>query len=64
MTVTCPAHTHDTELRYATHPTAWAGLDVQRDTSPPSALFSFPLNRNVDKRTKPLLAAKTSLVLP
>jgi len=37
--------------------TAWAGLDAQRDTSPPSALFSFSLQRNVYKRTKPLLAA-------
>jgi hypothetical protein len=31
---------------------------VQRDTSPPSALFSFSLKRNIYKCMKPLLAAK------
>jgi hypothetical protein len=31
---------------------------VQRDASPPSALFSFYLKHNVYKCTKPLLAAK------
>ena len=53
-----PSHQRDDMV------TAWAGLDVQRDTSPPSAIFSFSLKRNVHKCTKPLIAAKTSLGLP
>ena len=47
-----PSHQRDDTV------TAGAGLDVQRDTSPPSAVF---FKRTVYKCTKPLLAAKTSL---
>jgi hypothetical protein len=32
-------------------------VDGQRDTSPPSALFSYSLKRNIYKCTRPLLAA-------